>query len=152
MLRILSGLYLLALAIWVGTLIFHSFVVAPAVFRTLPQATAGEVVSRIFPTYYAIGYVCGALTFILPWLVGGKEAGWRWASMIAGGMLACTLLAGTVIHPRASALRGKLISAPAESPERAQFRQLHRSAVILNLLVLSGGLVLVGIVSRQLRW
>jgi hypothetical protein len=54
-------LYLTALMVWVGEIVFFSFVVAPKVFRTFPAADAGRAVSAIFPTYYVIGYICGAI-------------------------------------------------------------------------------------------
>ncbi len=153
--RIVAAVYLMALAIWVGSVIFHSFVVAPTLFRSLPQSTAGDVVARIFPTYYLIGYVCGAVATIAPWLLRGSGTGERtvvWASIVAATMLFATIVGGAVIHPRAAALRSGLAAAAADSPERSQFRRLHAAAVGANLLVLTGGLVLVVIVSRHLRW
>jgi len=146
--------YLLALAVWLGTIVFHSFVVAPALFRTLPQTTAGDVVSRIFPAYYLVGYVCGAIAVAAPrylTLSAPGEPSWRWASMIAAILLALTLVAGAVIPPRAAALRRELPAAAADAPVRKQFRQLHQMAVVANLLVLASGLGLVVVVARQLR-
>ncbi len=152
--RLLAAVYFLAIAVWVGTVVFHSFVVAPTLFRSLPQATAGDVVARIFPTYYLLGYVCGVITTIVPWLLWNPTTGQRplsWASVVAAVMLLATLIGGTVIHPRAAALRPRLANAAVDSPERIQFRQLHTAAVTANLLVLAGGLVLVVMVSRHLR-
>jgi hypothetical protein len=71
--------------------------------------------------------------------------------MIAAIMLALTLVAGVVIHPRAAALRRELPAAAADAPVRKQFRQLHQMAVVANLLVLASGLGLVVVVARQLR-
>lgn len=153
--RFLAVIYLLAVAVWVGTLIFQSFIVAPTLFRLLPQSTAGDVVAKIFPLYYVIGYICGSIATVAPWLLSGaanNRNAVTWASGVAAFMLLATIVGGGVIHPRAAALRSTLATAPANSPERAQFRRLHGAAVVANLLVLSGGLVLVVIVSRQLRW
>ncbi|GIW43639.1 MAG: hypothetical protein KatS3mg077_0921 [Candidatus Binatia bacterium] len=151
----LSFLYLLALSVWLGTVIFHSFVVAPILFRSLPQTVAGDVVARIFPIYYMVGYGCGVVSVVVPWfLASGTDAlrAWRGASGVAAVMLVLTIAAGTVIHPRAAALRREMASLPDHAPQRVEFRRLHGAAVAANLLVLSSGLVLLFMVSRQLRW
>ena len=41
-------LHLLSLSIWVGAMVFFSFVAAPAIFKTLPRETSGDVVGKIF--------------------------------------------------------------------------------------------------------
>ncbi len=57
-------IYLLALVVWLGGMI--GFVLFTAMlFSRLPVAEAGKVVSAIFPYYYLIGYVAGALGLIL---------------------------------------------------------------------------------------
>jgi uncharacterized membrane protein len=51
---VLKFLYLAALVVWLGEVVFFSFVAAPAAFRTLPTPEAGRVVGAIFPLYYAL--------------------------------------------------------------------------------------------------
>ena len=57
--------YLLALACWTGTIVFFSFVIAPAVCGTLALHDAGNLMSVIFPQYYVVGYVAGLAAAIL---------------------------------------------------------------------------------------
>src|SRR5512134_783875 len=86
--------HLMALAAWVGETIFFSFVVAPALFGSLPSAQAGATVGLIFPGYYLLGYVCGVLlvtTSLLIWR-RSRPGGGRWlaaAAVAAVSLLAC---------------------------------------------------------------
>ncbi len=50
-------LHLLSVSIWLGTVTFFSFVVAPTIFRTLPQQQAGDVVGALLPVYYWAGHI-----------------------------------------------------------------------------------------------
>jgi len=43
---VVKWLYLLALVVWVGEVVFFSFVAAPALFRTFPVVDAGRAVGR----------------------------------------------------------------------------------------------------------
>ena len=100
--------YLLALSVWIGEVVFFSFVAAPAIFSVLGPAPAGEVVSAIFPRYYAIGI--GAATVTLVSAVGlGRRAAlprlWTATAVVVALGLVATVIAGTVVHPRAQRLR-----------------------------------------------
>ncbi len=57
-------------------------------------------------------------------------------------MLAATLYAGRVVHPRAQALRPRLHEAVVDPEVRQAFDRLHRRAVRLN-----GGVLVLGIAS-----
>jgi uncharacterized membrane protein len=142
--------YVLALAVWLGTMVFHSFLVAPTVFASFPRETAGEIVGRLFPRYYGLGLVCGALCAVLPfalWLAG-KGTFWGQAALLGAAMWGLTLVAATVIHPRASALRAEVHA--GHEAQRAAFARWHRAAVLLNLAVLGTGLGVVWVVSRHI--
>ncbi|MDY7081933.1 MAG: DUF4149 domain-containing protein, partial [Halobacteria archaeon] len=52
-----------SLGIWLGTILFFSFVAAPKTFGVLERERAGDVVNTIFPTYYLVGIVAGVITF-----------------------------------------------------------------------------------------
>ncbi|HEV8700511.1 MAG TPA: DUF4149 domain-containing protein, partial [Candidatus Polarisedimenticolia bacterium] len=46
---LLRTAHLLALGIWVGSVVFFSFFTAPTLFGALPRDMAGRAVSAIFP-------------------------------------------------------------------------------------------------------
>jgi hypothetical protein len=146
--------YLLALAVWMGQVVFFSAVVAPQVFGTLPSAEAGMVVGRIFPVYYVVGYVCGAALIgcavaLRRWSRPGGQL-WLAAAVVAGLALVASLYAGVVVQPRIGELRPALHQEATRATVREEFDALHRRAVQLNALVLVGTLVLTGLLAAQL--
>ena len=61
----LRFLMLLSLIVWMGGLIFFSFVVAPTVFSVLPaRHLAGSVVSRSLSALHWIGIVSGIVFLV----------------------------------------------------------------------------------------
>jgi hypothetical protein len=146
MLTLARCVYLLSLAVWLGTIVFFSFVVAPTVFSALPRAEAGQVVSAIFPIYYRVGYVCGAallLTSLVLWRSARPASRRRVLGVALGAvMLALTAYAGVGVQPRAHALRTALHDPAAPARLKEEFDRLHRRAVQLNGAVLIGAVVL----------
>jgi len=151
---VVKWFYLVALIVWVGEIVFFSFVVAPALFRTLPSVDAGRAVGAVFPLYYRLGYLCGAVLLLtsLFLLSGAAARGW-WAlnSALAAIMLASTLYAGVVVQPRATELRPQIHDPAAPPAAKEEFDRLHRVAVQLNGIVLLGGIVVSIITATALR-
>jgi Domain of unknown function (DUF4149) len=138
---VLDAAYLLALAAWVGSILFFSFGVAPLIFRVLGAEAGGRFVRALFPRYYAWGAMSAAIA--LPAYVGvplsypeyrGPMVGVQ-AVLILGSIL-IMLYAGNVLTPAINAARD---AGPAQE---ARFRRLHRRSVRLNGVVLLFGLVL----------
>jgi hypothetical protein len=136
----------LALVVWLGEIVFFSFVVAPSVFGALPQDVAGRVVGAIFPRYYLLGTIAGALALAAALtLRGGTAATRSWSAVVVmlALMLAATLYAGGIVHPRAQALRPRLHDVSVDPAVRVAFDRLHRRAVQLNGAVLVLGIATV---------
>lgn len=146
--------YLMALIVWVGEVVFFSFVVAPSIFRTFPTEDAGRAVGAIFPTYYVLGYICGALLLVTSALfigAGVARLWWSATTLLAAVMLSATLYAGLAIQPRATALRPQIHDASAPPSVKVEFDRLHKLAVQLNGAVLVCGLVVTVITATTLR-
>lgn len=143
----------LALGLWVGALVFVSFVVAPAVFGAVPSETAGTVMGAIFPRYYAftIGTGIVALLAALPLRSAGRGSSWTAIVAMMIVMLAATAYAGVVVSPRARAIRPALHHEPVDPAVRAEFDALHRRAVQLNGLVLLLGFGAMGVTATAFR-
>jgi uncharacterized membrane protein len=140
-----KAVFWLALVVWLGEIVFFSFVVAPSVFGALPQEIAGQVVGVIFPRYYGVGAVAGAIALVAAFMLrSGTSATRPWSAIVLmlAFMLVATLYAGRVIQPRAQTLRPQLHGATVDPAVRAEFDRLHRLAVQLN-----GGVLLLGIAS-----
>jgi hypothetical protein len=139
---LVQALFWGALGVWLGAVVFFSFVVAPGVFGALPRATAGEVVGSLFSTYYALGGGLGivalATAIVLRRWAGGSVRWTAVAAMLAAMVLA-TAYAGGVVHPEARALRAELHQPDATPATQAAFDRLHGLAVGLN-----GGVLLAG--------
>ena len=137
--------YLLALVIWLGEIVFFSFVVAPALFGVLGAERAAPVLATIFPRYYAIGAVAAALALGAAMILQRHGRGWWLAAVVAVAVgLVATAWAGAVVHPRAQRLRlaaEAAARAPAEDPA---FQDAHRTAVVLNVVALLAGLAALG--------
>jgi hypothetical protein len=137
---LLIFLYLLAMACWLGSIIFFSFFTAPVVFTVLARPDAGKVVSVIFPRYYVLGYVAGGLAFILAMyflIAGGGPRGWWLASVFSIGLaLGCSVYAGTAVRPRVDAIRSVSEEANPDPATKTEFDNLHHLSVMLNGAVL----------------
>ncbi|MBT5028233.1 MAG: DUF4149 domain-containing protein [Nitrospinaceae bacterium] len=148
---LLNFIYLLSLVCWVGSIIFFSFFVAPVVFKNLEREKAGELIGIIFPRYYKIGYVCGALVLMVLLLTGIETAGLKgcaWGIMMLG-----TLCAGLAVNPKAKIIKEKLREASeSDKPElEARFKTLHSLSVKLNAAVLFAGLWLLWLSSINFK-
>lgn len=153
-------LHLLAVSLWIGSVAFFSFVAAPAIFRTLPRHQAGDVVGAIFPTYYWVGHLCGALA-LGALILAARSDGWSAKAVAAGVllvvMLGANIYAGFVVQPKVvtvkteirQATSGGEVPPPLEMKER--FDTLHKLSVQLNAVVLVGGILILVISSVGLR-
>jgi hypothetical protein len=151
---LLLWVHVLALAVWLGETVFFGAVVAPALFGHLSSEQAGDVTALIFPGYYMVGYVCGAL-LVLTSLALSRRARhggglWLLAAGIAALMLIGCLFAGLDVLPEADALRSHLHDAGAPASVRERFDALHALAVQLNMAVLIGNLMLAGLLAAKL--
>lgn len=146
--------YLLALVVWIGEIVFLSFVAAPAAFKLLPREQAGAFVGSTFPIYYVIGCTCGVL-LLLSCLVLRHAAMsprlWGLNAALIAAMLAANLYAAVFVQPRAAALRPQLHAPGTPAGVQEEFDRLHQLAVTLNGAVLLGGLAVCGITASALR-
>lgn len=148
--------YLLALALWVGGIVFYSFFVTPTVFTQLPREMASQLLAVMFPRYYTLGYVAGgtllAMTLVEAIMV--RQLPWIRLILVAV-MLGSTVYAGAVVRPQVHDIKLEMKSVE-EGTElgktlKARFDTMHRVSVILNMVVLVAGLFLLGIAAFRLR-
>src|SRR5579863_6511744 len=138
----LKFVVLLSLIIWVGGIIFFSFVVAPAVFGILMPVTggqhmAGDIVSKSLFVLHSLGLVCGVVFLIC---LSAVRKGFRQAAnYVVFAMLLLTSVSQFLVTPRIRSLRWDLVE--RETVEaRTQFDHLHSLSVRLEGAVLLLGL------------
>ncbi len=147
--------FLIALALNVGAIIFFSFFTTPTIFREAPVALARELVGKMFPSYYVLGYVTQFIALAALGLRGLLEKPFPWVRvLLLVLMLGCTLYAGLNILPKAHTAKTVLKTlepGPEQDAKQAEFDRLHRVSVVLNGTVLAAGLVALGITAAKLR-
>ena len=151
-------LMLLSLVVWLGGLIFFSFVLAPTVFSVLPtRHLAGSVVSRSLTALHWIGIVSGIVflttSMLYSRLHGGSAQPLSPRHILLYIMLALTLISQFGISPRMATLRASMPdtdSVVATDPVRVQFNALHAWSTRLEGGVLLLGLVVVYLTAQQL--
>jgi hypothetical protein len=132
-------LYLVAIACWLGGIVFFSFFTTPAIFGSLPKAEAGLAIRTLFPRYYLLGYVAGTISLLLAiYFTATRDVKiWWGATAVALALaLGLTFYAGVVIRPRVNAIRSVAEEANPDPIRRAEFDKLHRLSVVLNGCVL----------------
>jgi hypothetical protein len=134
-----SGVLLWLVAALAGSMLFFGVVVAPALFRALPEDAAGRFLRAFFPKYYLWGLaitVIAALTALL--------SDWAIAAL-------CLLIAVSFAYarqwlmPQINRARDAALTGDREASPR--FERLHRFSVLINglqlvvLLVIAGRLI-----------
>ena len=147
-------LIVLALVVWVGGIIFFSIVVAPALFSILPKPElAAGVVGVSLKALHLIGIACGALLFVLTFVIRpGKVQGIR---ALVGAMILLTAISQFVVMPQMKHIRdlvgGSIEALPPKDAGRAAFDRLHQFSVALEGATLLAGLVVIGLISQELK-
>ncbi len=146
----LRYLMLLSLIVWLGGLIFFSFVVAPTAFSVLSSRhLAGSVVSRSLTVLHWMGLVSGlvflATSMLYARLSSGSAHPLAVRHLLIIAMLVLTAISQFGISPKMAALRaslGEIDNAPVSDPARVQFNALHLWSTRLEIAVFLLGLVL----------
>ena len=136
-------LFLIALSTWVGTIVFQSAIVAPAVFVALEAESARRFLRTLFPRFYRLGIVCGVI-MIAGIIALGLVAGWSGSLPTIAALSAIMLLLQII-----SLKMVPFINAARDAGEAgaSQFHKLHRLSVGMTVVVLllgAAALVIVG--------
>ena len=111
-----------ALGVWLGSMLFFSFVAAPRLFTVLEDDAAGRAVNDIFPRYYTFGTALGVVAIVAALFLGADN-----------GFLPDVPLVGTVAVGVAANVYARWSLVP--KMERAgddAFAQYHGQSVALN--------------------
>lgn len=115
-----------ALGVWLGAMLFFSFVVAPRVFTVL-EDRAGDVVRDLFPRYYNVGVGLGLVAFSAGVLLG----------LVGGFGFRLGLLFFFVAVPIAiSAYARWVLLARMAGADEEDFSASHRRSVVMNGLAM----------------
>ena len=152
----LRFLMLLALAIWIGALIFFP-VVAQTAFTDLPSAhLAGLVVRGTLITLHNMAFICGAV-FLLSSLIynratQGTARALNLSHVLVLVMLTLTAISQFAIIPKMNTLlvpQVAINSLPPGDPVRVLFDSLHTWSTRLEVTVLMLGLMVLYNTARR---
>jgi hypothetical protein len=107
-------------------------------FGVLGEVHAGRAVRSIFPRYYLLGIVCGA---VLAAVQAARGMLFYWGGMIVPVLVLFVLLTLVNVYARQSLTPAINAARDAGPQGKALFDRLHRRSVLLNGLVLIGGLL-----------
>ncbi|HEY9283624.1 MAG TPA: DUF4149 domain-containing protein, partial [Pyrinomonadaceae bacterium] len=157
-LRLLHGLRLLLVAVWLGSAVFFSTAVTQSAFKVLPtRELAGALVSRTLTILNVGGFVLGLL-LLAGALAGRRLARWyAWVAEAAAlaAVAAATFVGQFVISARMSALRaqmGKPIEeVAADDPLRVAFNALHSNSVTALSVAMLAATVALFLIARRTK-
>jgi len=118
----MNDLIMLLSGLIAGTILFHSAVVAPTVFRTLKEADASIFLRTIFPKFFLFLSFVSALNFFSA-IIDDQPR------IVIGAALSTVLMGiAYAIIPMTNRSR--------DEGQKQRFKQLHRVSVLLTVLVL----------------
>ncbi len=155
---ILRFLMLLSLIVWIGGIIFLSFVEAPTAFSVAPtRHMAGTLVGHSLSILHWMGLFSGVVylgsSMLLSSLTTDSAQPFAVRHVLVLAMLLLTVVSQFGISPKMATLRasfGDIDSVPMDNPERVRFDVLHRWSVRLEVAVLALGVATVFCTARSL--
>ena len=144
----------LSLIIWLGGIIFFSFVMAPKVFGILMPVTggqrvAGEIIGKSLQELHWAGILCGVLFLVCATAL--RKTFRDTAIFLVLAMLLLTAVSQFAITPRMQAIRSGtlVIDSREENGGQLEFQRLHDLSVGLEGAVLLLGLGVVWLTAKQ---
>ncbi|MFQ5480137.1 MAG: DUF4149 domain-containing protein [Thermodesulfobacteriota bacterium] len=154
-LNIARFLHLFSLVVWQGSLIFFTFFAAPSIFKALSKENAGLVVGRIFPRYWAMGYLTSAVCLISLLYTSYMEKSYpKERIILLVIMTIISFYAGLSVGKKARALKAAMrTSEPGEGRKALEkrFKKIHALSAMLNMAVFVVGVFLIYYTSMDLR-
>jgi uncharacterized membrane protein len=141
-----------SLGVWVGGIIFFSFVVAPSAFAVLPTSQmAAGIVGVTLTDLHLIGIACGIVFLIASFLLKLRSA--KALRSLVTVMLVLSALSLFGIMPQIQRIRsqvgGSIEALPSQDAGRAAFDRLHQMSVGLEGVVLLSGIAGFALLSRE---
>ena len=128
-----------------GGMLFFPSVVAPVVFKALPEEQAGTFLRAMFPRYYSFIILLGVAACVSYALAESGRGGSVLAPTvgITGLVVVSTLWVKQSLLPKINAARDAELAGDASAG--ASFNTMHRLSVVINMLQL---LALVAIAAK----
>lgn len=148
----------LLLSIWLGSMIFFSFAVAPSAFAVLPtRELAGVMVTSTITKLEVLGLVIGPLLLIIQWPTWRSEhpriAIKAIKLILLVAMTSAAAFSHFLISPKMVSLRaamgGHIDDVALTDPLRVQFNDLHHYSVMFMAIAMISGVVVLFLTVRS---
>ena len=116
-------------SVWIGSIIFFSSIIAPTVFKSLDEKSAGLFLRAFFPKYYVFGIIIGVLAIVID--IKSHD---NLAFLLIGSMIVLSFISRGLI-PMINNARDM------GDTGKDKFKKLHTFSVVLNVVTLLIGLV-----------
>ena len=149
MLIAVKYVHLLSIIIWIGSVIFFSFVATPSIFKTFDRKVAGDIVGAIFPKYFMLteaAIFVALATLIFAGLKTGMTGAIKVGLVLLVSALLVASLSGFYVGPKAREVKMESRAATDETKIaelKKSFGKLHGISMALNIFNLLIGLTLV---------
>ena len=149
MLVAVKYIHLLSITIWIGSVIFFSFVATPSIFKTFDRKMAGDIVGAIFPKYFMLteaAIFVALVTLVFTGLKIGVTSAMKVGLVLLVSAFAVASVSGFYVGPKARAVKEQYRAATDETKIaelKKSFGKLHGVSMVLNIFNLLIGLTLV---------
>ena len=119
------------ISIWIGVIIFFSAIIAPTVFKTLDEKSAGVFLRAFFPKYYLFAIVIGLAALALIMIFNIEMSNILYIAIVSMTILSIIsrFMIPIINNARDMGEKGK-----------QKFNRLHALSVSLNVITLVIGL------------
>ena len=119
------------ISIWIGVIVFFSAIIAPTVFKTLDEKSAGVFLRAFFPKYYLFAIVIGLAALALIMIFNIEMSNILYISIVSMTVLSIIsrFMIPIINNARDLGEKGK-----------QKFNRLHALSVSLNVITLVIGL------------
>jgi hypothetical protein len=119
------------ISIWIGVIVFFSAIIAPTVFKTLDEKSAGVFLRAFFPKYYLFAIVIGLAALALIMIFDIKVSNILYIAIVSMTILSIIsrFMIPMINNARDMGEKGK-----------QKFNRLHMLSVSLNVITLVIGL------------
>ena len=119
------------ISIWIGVIVFFSAIIAPTVFKTLDEKSAGVFLRAFFPKYYLFAIVIGVAALALIMVFNIEMSNILYIAIVSMTILSVIsrFMIPIINNARDMGEKGK-----------QKFNRLHALSVSLNVITLVIGL------------
>ncbi|OGP16145.1 MAG: hypothetical protein A3I75_01720 [Deltaproteobacteria bacterium RIFCSPLOWO2_02_FULL_50_16] len=146
--------FLLTIVIWVGSVIFHTLIILPTLYKNLTYDQAGMYHHHILAKYFPLNYVCALIAIICLILSASLTGSIPWFKLlIIIIMISCVLYNTIILYPRSNSFKEEMMSSPSDDSLlnlKGEYERTLKIAKLYHQGVLILGVILILLIARGL--